>query len=97
MVATRRRMMLRGRFDNLFRKVDVLLTPTVAVITSAAGTIGAGKINGGDSALRLGPQRLADRPANRRALPVGGHRTFGRGRLRTRAVVGGCVAQFTSN
>jgi len=46
MVATHRRMTLRGRFADLFRRVDALVTPTVAVTAFAAGTIGVEQIDG---------------------------------------------------
>ena len=39
-------MRLRGRFNELFRKIDVLVTPTVAVTAFAAGTIGVDDIDG---------------------------------------------------
>jgi aspartyl-tRNA(Asn)/glutamyl-tRNA(Gln) amidotransferase subunit A len=84
MVATHRRMMLRGRFDDLFRKVHALVTPTVAVTAFAAGTIGVGEINGRDVDPHLGwspfswPINLAGLPAatvpcccDREGLPIG--------------------------
>lgn len=84
MVATHRRMMLRGRFDNLFRKVDALVTPTVAVTAFAAGTIGIGEIDGRKVDPHLGwspfswPINLAGLPAatvpcgcDRDGLPIG--------------------------
>ena len=84
MVATHRRMILRGRFDDLFRKVDALLTPTVAVTAFAAGTIGVGEIDGRKVDPHLGwspfswPINLAGLPAatvpcgwDREGLPIG--------------------------
>jgi aspartyl-tRNA(Asn)/glutamyl-tRNA(Gln) amidotransferase subunit A len=46
MVATHRRMILRGRFVDLFRRIDALVTPTVAVTAFAAGTMGVEEIDG---------------------------------------------------
>ena len=46
MTATHRSMILRGRFVDLFRRVDALVTPTVAVTAFAAGTIGVEEIDG---------------------------------------------------
>ena len=84
MVATHRRMRLRGRFDDLFRKADALVTPTVAVTAFAAGTIGVGEINGRKVDPHLGwspfswPINLAGLPAatvpcgcDRDGLPIG--------------------------
>jgi aspartyl-tRNA(Asn)/glutamyl-tRNA(Gln) amidotransferase subunit A len=84
MVATHQRMILRGRFDELFRKVDALVTPTVAVTAFAAGTIGVGEINGRKVDPHLGwspfswPINLAGLPAatvpcgcDRQGLPIG--------------------------
>jgi aspartyl-tRNA(Asn)/glutamyl-tRNA(Gln) amidotransferase subunit A len=84
MVATHRRMTLRGRFDDLFRKVDALVTPTVAVTAFAAGTIGVGEIGGRKVDPHLGwspfswPINLAGLPAatvpcgfDREGLPIG--------------------------
>jgi aspartyl-tRNA(Asn)/glutamyl-tRNA(Gln) amidotransferase subunit A len=84
MVATHRRMRLRGRLDDLFRKADVLVTPTVAVTAFAAGTIGVGEINGRKVDPHLGwspfswPINLAGLPAatvpcgcDRDGLPIG--------------------------
>jgi aspartyl-tRNA(Asn)/glutamyl-tRNA(Gln) amidotransferase subunit A len=84
MVATHRRMRLRGRFDDLFRKADALVTPTVAVTAFAAGTIGVGEINGREVDPHLGwspfswPINLAGLPAatvpcgcDRDGLPIG--------------------------
>ena len=39
MTATHRRMILRGRFVDLFRRVDALVTPTVAVTAFAASIV----------------------------------------------------------
>jgi len=84
MVATHRRMMLRNRFDDLFRKVDALVTPTVAVTAFAAGTIGISEIDGRKVDAHLGwspfswPINLAGLPAatvpcgcDREGLPIG--------------------------
>jgi aspartyl-tRNA(Asn)/glutamyl-tRNA(Gln) amidotransferase subunit A len=84
MVATHRRMRLRGRFNELFRKIDVLVTPTVAVTAFAAGTIGVGDIDGRKVDSHLGwspfswPINLAGLPAatmpcgfDRDGLPIG--------------------------
>ncbi len=84
MVATHRRMQLRGRFNELFRKIDVLVTPTVAVTAFAAGTIGVGDIDGRKVDSHLGwspfswPINLAGLPAatmpcgfDRDGLPIG--------------------------
>jgi aspartyl-tRNA(Asn)/glutamyl-tRNA(Gln) amidotransferase subunit A len=84
MVATHRRMTLRNRFDDLFRKVDALVTPTVAVTAFAAGTIGISEIDGRKVDAHLGwspfswPINLAGLPAatvpcgcDREGLPIG--------------------------
>jgi aspartyl-tRNA(Asn)/glutamyl-tRNA(Gln) amidotransferase subunit A len=84
MVATHRRMQLRGRFNELFRKVDALVTPTVAVTAFPAGTIGVGDIDGRKVDPHLGwspfswPINLAGLPAatipcgcDRDGLPIG--------------------------
>jgi aspartyl-tRNA(Asn)/glutamyl-tRNA(Gln) amidotransferase subunit A len=84
MGATHRRMMLRGRFLELFRQVDVLVTPTVAVTAFAAGAIGVDHIDGRGVDRHLGwspfswPINLAGLPAatvpcafDRDGLPVG--------------------------
>ena len=84
MGATYRRMMLRGRFVDLFRRVDVLVTPTVAVTAFAAGTIGVEEIEGSRVDRHLGwspfswPINLAGLPAatvpcgyDRDGLPIG--------------------------
>jgi aspartyl-tRNA(Asn)/glutamyl-tRNA(Gln) amidotransferase subunit A len=84
MVATHRRMLLRGRFNELFRKVDALVTPTVAVTAFTAGTIGVGDIDGCKVDPHLGwspfswPINLAGLPAatvpcgyDREELPIG--------------------------
>ncbi len=84
MVATHRRMILRGRFVDLFRRVDALVTPTVAVTAFAAGTIGVEEIDGRKVDSHLGwspfswPINLAGLPAatvpcgwDREGLPIG--------------------------
>jgi aspartyl-tRNA(Asn)/glutamyl-tRNA(Gln) amidotransferase subunit A len=82
--ATHRRMMLRGRFLELFRRVDVLVTPAVAVPAFAAGAIGVEDIEGRKVDRHLGwspfswPINLAGLPAatvpcafDRDGLPIG--------------------------
>jgi aspartyl-tRNA(Asn)/glutamyl-tRNA(Gln) amidotransferase subunit A len=84
MRATHRRMTLRGRFGDLFRRVDALITPTVAVTAFAAGTIGVDEIDGRKIDRHLGwspftwPINLAGLPAatvpcgfDRDGLPIG--------------------------
>ncbi len=84
MRATHRRMTLRGRFVDLFRSIDVLVTPTVAVTAFAAGTIGVDQIEGRKVDGHLGwspfswPINLAGLPAatvpcgcDRDGLPIG--------------------------
>ena len=84
MRATHRRMNLRGRFADLFRRVDALVTPTVAVTAFEAGTIGVGEIDGRKVDSHLGwspfswPINLAGLPAatvpcgcDRDGLPIG--------------------------
>ena len=84
MRATHRRMTLRGRFADLFRRVDALVTPTVAVTAFAAGTIGVGEIDGRAVDRHLGwspftwPINLAGLPAatvpcgsDRDGMPIG--------------------------
>lgn len=84
MRATHRRMMLRGRFVELFRRIDILVTPTVAVTAFAAGTIGVEQIDGRKVDRHLGwspfswPINLAGLPAatvpcgcDREGLPIG--------------------------
>ncbi|TJV12872.1 MAG: amidase, partial [Mesorhizobium sp.] len=46
MEATHLRSRLRNQFVELFRTVDVMLTPTVAVTAFAAGTLGTSCIDG---------------------------------------------------
>jgi aspartyl-tRNA(Asn)/glutamyl-tRNA(Gln) amidotransferase subunit A len=46
MEATFRRTALRGSFLELFRKVDALVTPTVAVTAFRAGTLGVDRVDG---------------------------------------------------
>ena len=84
MRATHRRMTLRGRFVELFRRIDILVTPTVAVTAFAAGTIGVEQIDGRKIDPHLGwspfswPINLAGLPAatvpcgcDREGLPIG--------------------------
>ena len=84
MRATHRRMILRGRFAELFQGVDALVTPTVSVTAFAAGTIGVGEIDGRKVDSHLGwspftwPINLAGLPAatmpcgcDRDGLPIG--------------------------
>ena len=84
MRATHRRMMLRGRFLDLFRGIDALVTPTVAVTAFAAGAIGVDEIAGRRIDRHLGwspfswPINLAGLPAatvpcgfDRDGLPIG--------------------------
>jgi aspartyl-tRNA(Asn)/glutamyl-tRNA(Gln) amidotransferase subunit A len=84
MVATHRRMVLRGRFADLFRRVDAFITPTVAVTAFAAGAIGVEEIDGRTVDSHLGwspfswPINLAGLPAatvpcgcDRDGLPIG--------------------------
>jgi len=84
MRATHRRMLLRGRFVELFRRIDVLVMPTVAVTAFAAGTIGVDRIDGRAVDRHLGwspftwPINLAGLPAatvpcgsDRDGLPIG--------------------------
>jgi aspartyl-tRNA(Asn)/glutamyl-tRNA(Gln) amidotransferase subunit A len=84
MRATHRRISLRGRFVDLFRRVDALITPTVAVTAFAAGTIGVDQIDGRMVDRHLGwspfswPINLAGVPAatvpcgfDREGLPIG--------------------------
>jgi aspartyl-tRNA(Asn)/glutamyl-tRNA(Gln) amidotransferase subunit A len=82
--ATYRRGQLRARFVELFRKVDVLVTPTVAVTAFEAGTLGVDEIDGRPVDRHLGwspfswPINLAGLPAatipcgfDRDGLPIG--------------------------
>lgn len=82
--ATYRRTQLRNRFVELFRKVDVFLTPTVAVTAFEAGTLGVDEIDGRAVDRHLGwspfswPINLAGLPAatipcgfDRDGLPIG--------------------------
>jgi aspartyl-tRNA(Asn)/glutamyl-tRNA(Gln) amidotransferase subunit A len=84
MRATHRRMILRGRFVDLFRRVDALITPSVAVTAFAAGTIGVEEIDNRKVDRHLGwsqfswPINLAGLPAatvpcgyDRDGLPIG--------------------------
>lgn len=69
MAATHRRAQLRSRFLDLFKQVDALVTPTVAVAAFAAGTIGVEAIEGRSVDRHLGwspfswPINLAGLPA----------------------------------
>jgi aspartyl-tRNA(Asn)/glutamyl-tRNA(Gln) amidotransferase subunit A len=69
MVATHRRMIMRGRFAELFRNIDALVTPSVAVTAFAAGSIGVDEIDGRKIDRHLGwspfswPINLAGLPA----------------------------------
>jgi aspartyl-tRNA(Asn)/glutamyl-tRNA(Gln) amidotransferase subunit A len=82
--ALHRRSQLRGRFLDMFKTVDALATPTVAVTAFAAGTIGVGEIDGRTVDRHLGwspfswPINLAGLPAasvpcgfDRDGLPIG--------------------------
>jgi aspartyl-tRNA(Asn)/glutamyl-tRNA(Gln) amidotransferase subunit A len=82
--ATHRRSVLRGRFLDLFRRVDAWLTPTVAVTAFEAGEIGVAEIDGRPVDPHLGwspftwPINLAGLPAatvpcgfDRDGLPIG--------------------------
>jgi aspartyl-tRNA(Asn)/glutamyl-tRNA(Gln) amidotransferase subunit A len=84
MGATHRRMMLRARFVDLFRRIDALVTPTVPVTAFTAGTIGVEEIEGRRVDRHLGwspfswPINLAGLPAatvpcgyDRDGLPIG--------------------------
>ncbi len=84
MRATHRRMTLRGRFVELFRRIDILVTPTVAVTAFAAGKIGVEQIDGRKINCHLGwspfswPMNLVGLPAatvpcgcDREGLPIG--------------------------
>ena len=67
--AMHRRTLLRNRFVELFRRVDVLVTPTVAVTAFEAGTLGVDEIDGRPVDPHLGwspfswPINLAGLPA----------------------------------
>lgn len=82
--AMHRRMLLRNRFVELFGRVDLLVTPTVAVTAFEAGTLGVDEIDGQPVDPHLGwspfswPINLAGLPAatipcgfDRDGLPVG--------------------------
>jgi aspartyl-tRNA(Asn)/glutamyl-tRNA(Gln) amidotransferase subunit A len=82
--ATYRRAQLRNRFVELFRDMDVLVTPTVAVTAFEAGTLGVDEIDGRAVDRHLGwspfswPINLAGLPAatipcgfDRDGLPIG--------------------------
>jgi len=84
MRATHRRMILRGRFVDLFNRLDALVTPTVPVTAFAAGAIGVEEIDGRRVDSHLGwspfswPINLAGLPAatvpcgcDRDGLPIG--------------------------
>jgi aspartyl-tRNA(Asn)/glutamyl-tRNA(Gln) amidotransferase subunit A len=67
--ALHKRAQLRGRFLELFKSVDAIITPTVAVTAFAAGTIGVDSIDGKPVDRHLGwspfswPINLAGLPA----------------------------------
>lgn len=69
MTATHERTKLRGRFLTLFEKVDLLVTPTVAVTAFVAGEIGVDEVDGRPVDRHLGwspfswPINLAGLPA----------------------------------
>src|SRR5262249_34191400 len=69
MRAVHQRMQLRARLVDLFRGIDAMVTPTVAVTAFAAGTIGVNSIDGRGVDPHLGwspfswPINLAGRPA----------------------------------
>lgn len=84
MQATHRRLLLRGQFLDLFRTVDALVTPSVAVTAFPAGTLGVDEIDGRAIDPHLGwspfswPINLAGLPAanvpcgfDRDGLPIG--------------------------
>ena len=77
-------MIMRGRFAELFRNIDALVTPSVAVTAFAAGSIGVDEIDGRKIDRHLGwspfswPINLAGLPAatvpcgcDRDGLPIG--------------------------
>jgi aspartyl-tRNA(Asn)/glutamyl-tRNA(Gln) amidotransferase subunit A len=67
--ALHKRAQLRGRFLDIFRTVDAIITPTVAVTAFGAGTIGVDSIDGEEVDRHLGwspfswPINLAGLPA----------------------------------
>ncbi len=73
--ASHRRAALRARFHDMFKSVDALLTPTVAVTAFAAGTLGVDRIDGRAVDRHLGwspftwPMNLAGLPAA--SIPCG--------------------------
>ncbi|MGQ3070407.1 MAG: amidase [Ferrovibrionaceae bacterium] len=82
--AMHRRSGLRARFHEMFKSVDALLTPTVAVTAFAAGTLGVDRIDGRAVDRHLGwspftwPMNLAGLPAasipcgvDAQGLPIG--------------------------
>jgi len=82
--AMHRRTMLRGQFLQLFQRVQLLVTPTVAVTAFQAGRLGVDKIDGRAVDAHLGwspfpwPINLAGLPAatipcgfDREGLPIG--------------------------
>jgi aspartyl-tRNA(Asn)/glutamyl-tRNA(Gln) amidotransferase subunit A len=82
--ALHKRAQLRGRFLDMFRSVDAVITPTVAVTAFEAGTIGVGTIDGQQVDPHLGwspfswPINLAGLPAatvpcgfDRDGMPIG--------------------------
>ena len=82
--ALHKRAQLRGRFLEMFKTVDAIVTPTVAVTAFQAGTIGVGSIDGQQVDPHLGwspfswPINLAGLPAatvpcgfDRDGMPIG--------------------------
>jgi aspartyl-tRNA(Asn)/glutamyl-tRNA(Gln) amidotransferase subunit A len=82
--AMHRRTQLRGQFVKLFQRVDILVTPTVAVTAFGAGTLGIDRVDGREVDRHLGwspfswPINLAGAPAatipcgfDRDGLPIG--------------------------
>lgn len=82
--ATHRRTALRGRFVELFERVQLLVTPTVATTAFGAGALGVDQIDGRKVDRHLGwspfswPMNLAGLPAltincgfDARGLPIG--------------------------
>jgi aspartyl-tRNA(Asn)/glutamyl-tRNA(Gln) amidotransferase subunit A len=82
--AMHRRTQLRGQFVKLFQRVDILVTPTVAVTAFGAGTLGVDRVDGREVDRHLGwspfswPINLAGAPAatipcgfDRDGLPIG--------------------------
>ena len=82
--ALHKRAQLRGRFFEIFKSVDAIITPTVAITAFAAGTIGVDTIDGQSVDAHLGwspfswPINLAGLPAatvpcgfDRDGMPIG--------------------------